>query len=110
MCGYRLSGCGVYMLCVCVCVCVHGVCVCMVCMWYGGLCGGRCLLFMPLCLVCGVVCVMFVYIAHAVCMCGRGVCGCGGHTLCMCVYIHIPDVCVYGCLPHASRGQDTGDG
>ena len=85
--GHRLSGCGVHM--------------CMVCMWYGvyvawwECIGGRCLLFKPLCLVCGV---MFVYIVRAGCVDVVSVGVVGIRCVCVCVYTHIPDVCVYGCM------------
>ena len=74
------------------CACVYGVyvvrCVCgmVECI------GGRCLLFKPLCLVCGV---MFVYIARAVCVDVVSVGVVGIHCVCVCVYIHTYLVCVY---------------
>ena len=76
--------------------CAYAVCMCVWCV-----CGmvecirGRCLLFKPLCLVCGV---MFVYIARAVCVDVVSVGVVGIRCVCVCVYTHIPDVCVYGCM------------
>ena len=85
----------------------------MVCMWYGvyvawwECVGGRCLLFKPLCLVCGV---MFVYIARAVCVDVVSV-GVVAYVVYVCVYIHTYLMCMYmGACTHASRGQNMGDG